>query len=942
VSASDAPASVWAGTPAALLRRAQMEGFKTEHTALVMRMTMMASMYTNRIRIQGADGYKFIRDAIREECCYWLKHNDAPLRWGHSQSTQLRWKPCTDGTFLTCLDLDVATSIIMPTTPALYINPQTLMCGHLQGSVPEELLSEWATPRAPLELEAAMAFCRTLAARHLGAVFPLPGTAGVMVERNASPTPCLCIRNHLLRLAAGHHVSIPVVRLSFDYGLAQAYSADPADAMVVAENGWLIRCVRDRGLEDAAIARLKTLGFAPVEDLPGDPVTSRLRDWFLSPEAPLDWAAIQTTAFPDLVSSGWRIDQNEQVKVETIPDDAWYSELAPATEGWFDFRVGICVHGRRVDLLPVIHHLLAQNRGRPTDDIRRLLENRQIPVPLEPSGFALVSGTRLYMIIREVLELSDVSRDTPSAPVRLDVWRAAEIAQLEKLAASPWNCAGDLGSLMERLALARSLSPMNAPRSLRTVLRPYQRLGLAWLQFIREADFGGILADDMGLGKTVQTLAHLLIEKKAGRLTRPCLIVSPTSVIHNWVDETRRFAPSLKTLVLHGSDRHDEFDKLPGSEVIFTTYPLLRRDADKLQQHVFSIVILDEAQYIKNHRAITTQVAGSLKSDRRLCLTGTPLENHLGELWSLFHFLMPGFLGSEETFRKRFRDPIERDGNEQTRQFLSRRVAPFLLRRRKIEVEKDLPAKTITTQGVDLTGRQQEMYEAVRLTVQAKIKSEVEARGLERSQITILTALLKLRQICCDPRLAGTQASNDASSADSAKLQALMEMVPEMLEEGRRILLFSQFVGMLTLIETELKARSIQYALLTGSTRDRPAQVRRFQEGEVGVFLISLKAGGTGLNLTAADTVIHYDPWWNPAVENQATDRAHRIGQSKPVFVYRLIATGTVEARIHAMQARKQNLADGMFQEQKADSIRFSMEDLTMLFSPIGGNLPKS
>lgn len=584
-------------------------------------------------------------------------------------------------------------------------------------------------------------------------------------------------------------------------------------------------------------------------------------------------------------------------------------------------------------------HLPVIRRSNPDSP---LLENRHIPVPLEPSGFALVSGARLCLIMQELLELSDAPSDGTSAPVRLDVWRAAEIAQLEKLAASPWNCPKDLRSLVDRLERAQSLSPMKAPRSLRTVLRPYQRLGLAWLQFIREAEFGGILADDMGLGKTVQTLAHLLIEKKAGRLTRPCLVVSPTSVIQNWVDETRRFAPSLKTLVLHGSDRHDEFDKLPKAEVVFTTYPLLRRDAARLQQHVFSLVVLDEAQYIKNHRALTTQVAGSLKSERRLCLTGTPLENHLGELWSLFHFLMPGFLGSEEAFRKRFRDPIERDGNDRIRQFLTRRVGPFLLRRRKVEVEKDLPAKTVTTQGVELSDRQQEMYESVRLAVHARIQTEIKARGLERSQITILTALLKLRQICCDPRLAKTPAAHDASAADSAKLQALMEMLPEMLEEGRRILLFSQFVGMLTLIEAELKTRDIQYALLTGVTKDRPTQIRRFQEGEVGVFLISLKAGGTGLNLTAADTVIHYDPWWNPAVENQATDRAHRIGQDKPVFVYRMVATGTVEARIHAMQERKQKLADGVLQEQKADSIRFSLEDLASLFAPIGEAFPRA
>lgn len=314
------------------------------------------------------------------------------------------------------------------------------------------------------------------------------------------------------------------------------------------------------------------------------------------------------------------------------------------------------------------------------------------------------------------------------------------------------------------------------------------------------------------------------------------------------------------------------------------------------------------------------------------------MENHLGELWALFNFLMPGFLGSADAFQTRFRRPIEKEGKEWARQSLSRRLAPFMLRRLKSQVEQDLPPKTVSIHRVELSPVQRDLYESVRLAMQARIREEIANRGLSRSHITVLDGLLKLRQVCCDPRLVKHHTAAESSGAeDSAKLQALLDMVSEMLEDGRRILVFSQFVSMLRLIEEELKALGIKYSLLTGETKDRPTPIRQFQNGETHLFLISLKAGGTGLNLTAADTVIHYDPWWNPAAENQATDRAHRIGQTKPIFVYRFLTMGTVEARIQAMQDRKQRLADSILKEQKAEGVHFTLEDIEKLFAPIEG-----
>jgi SNF2 family DNA or RNA helicase len=352
-----------------------------------------------------------------------------------------------------------------------------------------------------------------------------------------------------------------------------------------------------------------------------------------------------------------------------------------------------------------------------------------------------------------------------------------------------------------------------------------------------------------------------------------------------------------------------------------------------LREHEFHYVILDEAQFIKNPKTQYAQVACALKSRHHLCLTGTPMENHLGELWSLFHFLLPGFLGDHVRFQSIFRRPIEKGRNEDRRKLLARRVAPFILRRKKEEVVKELPPKTEIVQNVELNGAQRDLYESVRLAMHQRVKEEINKKGMSRAHIIILDALLKLRQICCHPQLLSLPSAQRVKQ--SAKLELLLDLVPEMIEEGRRILLFSQFTSMLALIEQQLSKAKIPYLLLTGDTRDRATPVKRFQDGEVPIFLISLKAGGTGLNLTAADTVIHYDPWWNPAVENQATDRAHRIGQDKNVFVYKLMTVGTVEEKISAMQARKRELVEGLLNEKRPDNLKLTAEDLDVLFAPL-------
>ena len=930
--------------PHNLIRSPAIKDMLPEHRKIVMQMVMHCSERSLHNHFEGRPGFDLAQAIIMTGRGFWLREGSKPLAWSQACQATLIWKNDSDRLFTTALSLPDRPEFIFPLTPPLCLFASAALARPVAvAAVPESIIGEWSLSRPAMDHQSALDFCRVLGARDPNVVLPLPPVKGAPVQQDVAPTPRLFVTTRKLHgnTPDRQDQAIPIVRLAFDYGIEQLPPADTRKSLVATKDGALIQCSRDNALEVRTLERFHSIGFRPLEEIdPRVHEMARKRDWFLPPDAQNDWGTLLNTVFPELIREGWSIEHDPACRLTFVEDKAWYSELESNARGWFELGVGINIGGKRVSMLPVVHRFLAENRNRSMPYIRKDLAGRQYPVPVEQHGFVLVSGDRLLVIIENLVDLFDTSPDKKKAAekVRIDQWRAAEIGQIEHWATSPWNRPAALSSLTRRLAKANQLKALPGPASLKAKLRSYQQWGLAWLQFLREAEFDGILADDMGLGKTIQTLAHLLVEKEAGRLEHPCLIICPTSLIQNWVDEAGKFAPSLRILVSHGSDRKEGHTGIGEADLVLTSYALLRHDLDFLRTQPFSLVILDEAQYIKNHRAQTAQAASALQSNRRLCLTGTPMENHLGELWAQFNFLMPGFLGSAEAFNTRFRRPIEREGSDWVRQTLSRRLAPFMLRRLKSQVEQELPAKTLMVHRVEMAPAQRDLYESVRLAMQSRIQEEIASRGLGRSHITILDGLLKLRQVCCDPRLLKTSAAARAGGIeDSAKLQALLEMVTEMLEEGRSILIFSQFVGMIRLIEAELKALSIGYSLLTGETQDRTTPVNQFQAGETKLFLISLKAGGTGLNLTAADTVIHYDPWWNPAAESQATDRAHRIGQTKPIFVYRFLTVGTVEARIQAMQERKRQLADSILHEQAADRVAFSLEDVDSLFAPVGG-----
>jgi SNF2 family DNA or RNA helicase len=585
-------------------------------------------------------------------------------------------------------------------------------------------------------------------------------------------------------------------------------------------------------------------------------------------------------------------------------------EITPSGEQWFDLSVAYSSSGG--------------SERFSSADIQRLLLSGQSHTKLKNGKFAVIDTGAVEELQEVLLDCAPQQneRGYRMSNAQAGFLRSALNQQPEWQVNAPesWT------QRAQRQSGEMKVAPPPLG-DLEAVLRPYQKHGVGWLYFLRENRFGGILADEMGLGKTLQTLAYLRTVK-AGK---PSLIVCPTSLVYNWANEAARFTPELKVVELHGPKRHALFGELANADLVVTSYGLVRRDAEAYRGIEFDTVVLDEAQHIKNRQTQNAQAVKSIRSRHRLVLTGTPLENSVLDLWSIFDFLMPGYLGTSTDFKERYEVPIAREKSVEAQARLARRIRPFLLRRLKSEVAKDLPPKIEQVSYCELTQEQKSVYEQVLEAGRKEITTAVEANGLQKSRMVILTALLRLRQICCDLRLLKLEGTEAATA--SGKLDLFGELLEEIVDGGHRVLVFSQFVSMLSILKEQLAAEGIEYCYLDGSTADRGAVVERFQKSSVPVFLISLKAGGVGLNLTGADTVIHYDPWWNPAVEDQATDRAHRIGQAKVVTSYKLITRGTVEEKILSLQERKREVIRATLGSEEAFTEALTWEEIQGLFA---------
>ena len=747
-------------------------------------------------------------------------------------------------------------------------------------------------------------------------------TAAEPVILELAPIPVLQLRRLDCPDDFGRMTKMDALIVDFDYD-GIAVPADDERQFVRLKDNSFVR--RDRETEAAALGALRQDGFVQMRVADGGNARGRMVHVHRGRDAAERWQAFIHDRVPTLQALGWQNRIERDFGPRSVQSVGEYDvKVSDAERGRFALDFGIEIDGHRVPLLPILTRLL--DRG--GIDAAQISDGELI-TSLDDGRILKLPAERIRRLLAVMGDLIDAAHRTVNNELVLSDGEAATVLDLEDLLTTRWDDSAAISAYAEQFRSPAELPQAIIPATFKAELRPYQALGVAWLQHLREANLGGFLADDMGLGKTAQTIAHLVIEHAEGRLDRPALIVVPTSLVANWTAELKKFAPHLSVEVLHGLDRHERRATLDRVNVVITTYTVLSRDIEVMVPLLWHIVVLDEAQVIKSPDSKATRAVCRLDTRHRLCLSGTPIENNLQELWSEFAFLMPNLLGDRKSFNKRFRTPIEKNADQVRRVQLARRIKPFLLRRTKGEVASDLPPKHTILRRINLAPEQREVYDTIRGTLSEEVREQIRGLSAAQGRIVVLDALLKLRQLCCDPRLLKLPSARAVET--SSKLDDLMEMLGEMIPEGRRILVFSQFTSMLDLIKPRLTAAGIGYVELRGDTRDRAEPVRAFEAREVPLFLISLKAGGRGLNLTSADTVIHYDPWWNPAAEDQASDRAHRIGQTKSVFVYKLIAADTVEDRIVELQQRKTDLAN-IALSNEGDMPGIEAEDLDYLF----------
>ncbi|MEA2028907.1 MAG: DEAD/DEAH box helicase [Campylobacterota bacterium] len=693
------------------------------------------------------------------------------------------------------------------------------------------------------------------------------------------------------------------VELSFLYDEHEIFYMPLEESKKLLKDGYAVEIIRSFDKEKSYIKKLTDLGF--VANGVGNTIVFMVKDNSI---VSLDiWRLFLELEVARLQKEGWKVlfDSEFNLKFDE-PDQIVANVNNREGNNWFDLSFDIEVNSQKMAIVPIITHVLK--------DIKSLDELPEyLNIEIETNHFIKLNSQEILPILKSLFNLLDSIKESDQQSISIDQSRLHLLDDGFESSPIEWVGNKEILKLSQKLKNFEGIEEVELPQNLNATLRDYQHHGLNWLNFLYEYQFSGILADDMGLGKTLQILSHLQRLKEQNLLTKPSLVIMPTSLISNWKSEAAKFTPDLSILDLYGSNRFELLGEITNYDIALTTYQLASKDEEVFCEVEFLYIILDEAQKIKNPRTKMAKSIKTFNSDYRIALSGTPIENHLGELWSIYSFLMPGFLNTLTLFKKFYQTPIEKENNIARQNLLNSKIKPFMLRRTKDSVIDELPDKTEIIKYVEFNDDQQKLYESIRITMEKQVRDLILKNGLERSHITILDALLKLRQVCCHPSLLKLKEGVEAMI--SAKLELFLELVEELLEEGRKILVFSQFTSMLAIIEEELIKREVRYSKLVGSTKNRESVINEFREGRSDIFLISLKAGGVGLNLVEADTVIHYDPWWNPAAENQATDRAYRIGQTKAVFVYKLIVKNSIEEKILELQNSKKQLQDDLYGE---------------------------
>ena len=883
------------------------------------------SMGEDAMLLQGLAGQEMLERIIKTGRCHWWDKDRDALQLAEPRPAEWFWDMDAQGIQTLSLRTEPE-AMVVDVTPPYYLDISNNTCGEIKLNCSLEQARELrkVLPVHPEDMQ----HDESVILPQLPDFVPQPERLQLKKEK-VQPVAILSFDSLPIHspLYGTHFDGLDVW---FAYGDERIKYGTTDEPVRIKDGNLLIEYARDTDFEKEAMLHLLAQGITETPKT----MSIKLKKMGTLPAFMLanqDWITFMADVVPALKEQGFEVEMQASFRYNLLTAESWNLGIdGEGLTGVADFTATLA-DGESIDMIDAIAAWIKENPERLTDEMLDTVKTMtHVPLPLPDGRMLSMPGDMLFSMLKHMMELfasTDASDKEISGVQMLAIQQDLKNNDKVKIK--------DDKKWLERvhqLVDSRHITEVTVPQGLQAELRDYQREGLNWLQMMMRTGVHGILADDMGLGKTIQTLACILKEKEEGRLNHPALVIAPTSLMHNWRMEAQKFTPDLRVLVLHGAHRSRYFDDISQYDLVLTTYPLLPRDAAFLIDEPYHMLILDEAQNIKNPRAKASQLVREFNARHRICLTGTPIENHLGELWAQFDFLMPGYLYDQKNFGHLFRKPIEQEGSEARQDALNIRVRPFLLRRLKTDVAKELPAKTNIVRSVELDGEQRTLYESVRLAMQKKVRDSVAAMGVAKSQIIVLDALMKMRQVCCDPRLLKQM---DTEGIPSAKMDMLGDMLPEMVEEGRKILLFSQFAEMLRLIEDLCASLDLPYVKLTGQTKDRITPVELFQEGDVPIFLISLKAGGTGLNLTAADTVIHFDPWWNPAAEDQATDRAHRIGQDKPVFVYKLTTVGTVEEKILEMQERKRALADSIHGSGSKGSALWSEEELQSLFEPL-------
>jgi len=863
------------------------EYFKDNDKETVLLFKALSEGLKTSVTLKGKLGALVLEGAVSTGRCFWKRGHKKAVSFAQERALTLAWKQEEKTSFLS-FDLG-ENSHLISVDPLYYIDTKNKEVGHVQTDLNQEQLKLLAkAPKFPTEEieEIALEVASKIPNLHIKE----PQTLELKSIENATLKPCIHLKqtkeNYRLSLSF-YYDDLPVK--AFPFFQTQTFMAER------------LKVKRDEEKENYYITILESYGFKKHSD---ELIAKNIQAWKSLLDAQ---EKLKELGFEIMKDKGFSLNFHavEQVGVKV-----------EQTSHWFEIGMHIMVEDQRLPLLPIVSKLL--NEGIDLD------AKEELCFELEPNSYISISPKVLEPIIKTFYELLDKPN---SEGFKL---RKYEAQALNNFSTDSFKVEDKttLKKLSQEIKKKHSLD--HPPKGLNATLRHYQEEGVAWMQFLRSYGFGGILADDMGLGKTLQTLANLAIEKESGRLIKPALIIAPTSLLGNWKAEAEKFTPNLKIALYYGSNRDYILDNINNFDLIISSYTVLSLDIEKLKREKFYYLVLDEAQKIKNSRSESAKSARLIQAEYHLALSGTPMENHLGELHSIFDTVMPEFLGSLKTFKTLYQNPIEKEQNSEAQKRLNQRIKPFMLRRTKDKVAKELPLKTEIVRSVSFESDQAQLYETIRVSMEKSVRESIKSMGLAKSHISILAALLKLRQVCCDPRLLKIEEAQKIK--ESAKLEMLMELVQELREEGRRILVFSQFTSMLEIIEEQMIHAKIAYSKLTGSTLKRQEQIDRFNADETELFLISLKAGGVGLNLTKADVVIHYDPWWNPAAQDQATDRAYRIGQDKPVFVYKLIVENSVEEKIVQMQEDKKALAQAIYEGKEQGFSKMNEKELLDLF----------